>query len=338
MKVFFSTFIYLENMSSISVACSKKTSSVISVEEVSYSELMSVSQFIKYVIENQKDNDFEDKINELLVEYVKENDKYKSLTWNQEDELKFDNEESQERWNALHSNNFETYSEANKQKENRSKYSILHYVIPISFPVSYYHQKNKSSSDIRVKAYGLMIYAGRHGKVFSIDKFKYLRLKSLENSKFSRFDRYLSLNTFSVKDYSINFSEDFNNMNAFAIEGPFIKIHSNITNQDGTENEVKYYGDYTYNIHLTKLNKETKIKKIKTEIKNKIVFKDEKYFEYHGNKKDTKSIYKFKYDLIFAWMSIIKDYSKLSRDVHFVLTNEETHEEECEENLEINVV
>lgn len=304
-------------------------------KEVSYSKVFSVSKYVEFVRNAVGCEIFDENVNMLLQAESEQNprkfEKYGSLKWSWEKEMEIENESEQEKWKELKLNIFEGDDFFNQKKEQEKKRefgSILHYSIPISFPSASFKQGN--SDQIYVKAFGLSIYGPSYVINFEAPE-AYLRLKSLNKSKFARFGKFLGLKTFNMQDYEREFRKDFDFMDAFSISGPFIRIHSIIENKsEGTETEIDYFGDYTFNIHLSKVVNEVKIETRTGEDKNgKAIVVKQKIPVMKGRTEGCYSIPITKYKLVFNWMTEIKNYEKVSFPIKLVM-DDPTKEDETD--------
>lgn len=329
-------------MSEISNCSTQKQTFNSSFVEANYSDLFSLTKYLEFAFETIGKETLEEKVNKLLEAFLNSSpskqSKFESLKWNTKDELIIGNEDEMKHWESLHNNDFEDFKQLNQQKINRYKDSIIHYVIPISIPVQKY--RNGKNEKIKVKAYGLSLYASPFSITFKLPE-KYISLSSVEVSKFSLFGKYLGLKNFNIEQYSMNFREDFKYFNAYCLEGPLIRIRSTLYDESG-EKELNYYGDYTFNIHMKSLVEVKKyIPKTISNSQGKPILKEIETIEYHGRKEGTAPISKLKYSLLFKWMETIKDYSMAAFPVRFVKTSEdqttETDYEEFEEAQELNI-
>lgn len=300
----------------------QKSTSVISVE-VPYSKVLSISKYIEFVRNSVGAEIFDKNMNMLIDAYLKQNpqklEKYGSLKWSWEKELEFGNEKEQERWNKLKNGIFEgedKFSEKLEQDKNRKLWSILNYVIPISGTAKTFVQGK--TEQIYVKAFGLSIYIGCLVINFEAPPM-YLRLRSCRSSRYARFQKYVGLKTFNIQDFKREYPKDFNFMDAFCIDGPLMRIHSIIRDEDGTETPIDYFGDYSFNIHLSKTIKKEE-PKVRTEVdKNgKAKYVSYKVPVIRGQKEDTYPIPIQKYQIIFNWMKKFKDYEMATVSIKLV--------------------
>ena len=305
---------------------------------VPYSEQMSITKFIAHVVESVGKEEFEEGVNMVLDAFLKASSaretKYGSLHWSVDEELTFGNEKEQEHWNTLHSNEveeegLEAFKKLSEKKTLRSKDSILHYIIPISDPALSF--PNGKKAKIYVRAFGLSVYAGSFVYTFTCPP-KYLSLTSTEDANYNLFSRYLGLNNFNRRSYMANFEKDYPFMDAFAISGPMIKIKSSMQKNDEIV-QLDYYGDYSFNIHMTtlvekKINVPVKVKRADGKMTEKI----ETEIQFYGRKPGLSPIPKVKYEVLFKWMKYIKDYEKLSEPVKFVKDEQQEPDEDIEDD------
>ena len=311
--------------------------------EICYSKILSLTKYIEFVRNSVGSEIFDNNINMLLQAEIKQNpskfEKYGSLKWNWEKEMEIENETEQEKWNQLKINIFEgedVYKQKMEQDKKRDIGSILHYVIPISFPAATYTKGN--TDQIYVQGFGLSIYGPNYVLNFDSPP-AYLRLKSISHSKFARFTKYIGLKTFSMVDYEREFKKDFDFMDAFTVSGPFIRIHSIIDNEKtGTQSEIDYFGDYSFNIHLSKvINEEKIIPRTEVDKNGNAKIIKHKVPVMKGRKEDCSPIPITKYKLLFNWMMKKKDYKKVIVPIKLVADpkdDEEKIEEETYEDLE----
>jgi len=292
--------------------------------EVSYSKVFSVTKYIEFVRNAVGCEIFDENVNMLLQAECEQDprkiEKYGSLKWSWEKEMEIGNETQQEKWNQLKLNIFDGeqfFKEKKEQDKKRESGSILHYAIPISFPSASFKQGN--SDQIYVKAFGLSIYGPSYVINFEAPE-AYLRLKSVNKSNYARFGKFIGLKTFNMQDYEREFRKDFDFMDAFSISGPFMRIHSIIENKtEGTETEIDYFGDYTFNIHLSKVINEVRIETKTGEDKNgKAIPVKQKIPVMRGRTEGCYSIPITKYKLVFNWMTEIKNYEKVSFPIKLV--------------------
>lgn len=342
--------------------CFPTTSVRRELKEVSTSDVVSVGKYIETCINEVGKEIVEAKINELGKEFRDKNPKiaelYSEFTWKLETGLSFQDQANQEKYENLKERDFMRFiqknswlldKEANLQykifnehKAKLEKFSLIHFSIPITVPV--HSEKGEYKNGERYdKTYvwgkNLLVYFDFPGCVFpQVWLFecsqKPIRTTSLNASKRILCPGIQDLKTLNMEIFKVNFNkEDYQRINGFTINGPFVPFNGTILSNNGQEIPFTRY-ETLFHIHLLNIKKE-------------IRYHEEYIRDEHGNMRTEQKpypIYKIttegkrfiddrKYQLSFLWMTRMSNYEWRAEKI-ILKRPEKTSENELPETPE----